>query len=67
MFRTFTIIIIPSNRAYLSKDEFKALVGEDSSSHLNIYLASTINTLMAGLSTYPWDKNVYSKSGKLHI
>jgi hypothetical protein len=56
--------MIPSTRAYISKDEFKAMVGEESSSHLNIYLASTINTLLAGLSTYPWDKEVYSISGK---
>ncbi|XP_071155893.1 pappalysin-1-like [Mytilus edulis] len=51
------------HRGYLSKDEFQDMVGEDSSSQLNIYLASTINTDVAGLSTYPWDKHVYGING----
>ncbi|XP_041367989.1 pappalysin-1-like isoform X2 [Gigantopelta aegis] len=47
-------------RGYLGIAEYKIILNISSDAHLNIFFASTTTDQLIGLSTFPWEKNVYS-------
>lgn len=51
-------------RAYLDINELKNILRLDGSTHLNIFFANSSEEELAGVATWPWDKEVLMHLGK---
>nr|XP_039270265.1 pappalysin-1-like [Styela clava] len=51
------------HRGYLCITEYKALVGADNEKQLNVLFANWTNPNSIGISTFPWDKEVFTSQG----
>ncbi|KAI8487501.1 hypothetical protein Bbelb_347350 [Branchiostoma belcheri] len=47
------------NRAYMSLREYKAILGFNSTTHLNLYFAAWTQEGRLGTATFPWEKEVH--------
>lgn len=52
-------------RAYLSVEEYRDVLGFDSSEKLNVFFATWTVKQLIGLATFPWEKNLYTVQGGL--
>ncbi|KAK2816134.1 hypothetical protein Q7C36_022405 [Tachysurus vachellii] len=50
-------------RAYLDVKELKDILRVDGSTHLNIFFANSTNEDLAGVATWPWDKEALTHLG----
>uniref|UniRef100_A0A8C4R7J7 Pappalysin 2 n=2 Tax=Eptatretus burgeri TaxID=7764 RepID=A0A8C4R7J7_EPTBU len=51
------------NRAYMDVKELKELLKLDGNTHLNIYFANSVADDLAGVATWPWDKEALTSMG----
>lgn len=51
-------------RAYLDVKELKEILNVDGSTHLNIFFANSSDEDLAGVATWPWDKEALTHLGK---
>lgn len=52
------------NRAYLDVNELKNILKLDGSTHLNIFFANSSEEELAGVATWPWDKEALMHLGE---
>lgn len=53
-----------SHRAYLDMKELKEILQLDGSTHLNVFFANSSDEDLAGVATWPWDKEALTHLGK---
>lgn len=51
-------------RAYMNVKELKEVLNLDGSTHLNIFFANSSDEDVAGVGTWPWDKEALTHLGK---
>jgi len=51
-------------RAYLDVNELKNILKLDGSTHLNIFFANSSEEELAGVATWPWDKEALMHLGE---
>lgn len=56
-------ICVCIHRAYLDVKELKDILKVDGSTHLNIFFANSTNEDLAGVATWPWDKEALTHLG----
>lgn len=56
-------ICVCTHRAYLDVKELKDILKVDGSTHLNIFFANSTNEDLAGVATWPWDKEALTHLG----
>lgn len=59
-----TVFFFYCYRAYLDINELKNILRLDGSTHLNIFFANSSEEELAGVATWPWDKEVLMHLGK---
>lgn len=52
------------HRAYLDMKEIKEILQLDGSTHLNVFFANSSDEDLAGVATWPWDKEALTHLGK---
>lgn len=52
------------HRAYLDMKELKEILQLDGSTHLNVFFANSSDEDLAGVATWPWDKEALTHLGK---
>lgn len=52
------------HRAYLDVKELKEILQLDGSTHLNIFFANSSDEELAGVATWPWDKEALTHLGR---
>lgn len=52
------------HRAYLDVKELKSILRLDGSTHLNIFFANSSEEELAGVATWPWDKEALLHLGE---
>lgn len=50
-------------RAYLDMKELKEILQLDGSTHLNVFFANSSDEDLAGVATWPWDKEALTHLG----
>ncbi|XP_070533029.1 pappalysin-1-like [Ptychodera flava] len=50
-------------RTYMHVNEYKSILGLDSTTHLNVYFASWTAQRLQGIATFPWEKTVFDVLG----
>lgn len=50
-------------RAYLDVKELKEILHLDGSTHLNVFFANSSDEDLAGVATWPWDKEALTHLG----
>lgn len=55
-----------SSRAYLDVKELKEILQLDGSTHLNVFFANSSDEDLAGVATWPWDKEALTHLGRRH-
>lgn len=60
---TKKMIFIFGSRAYLDVKELKEILKLDGSTHLNIFFANSSDEDLAGVATWPWDKEALTHLG----
>lgn len=58
--------MVPSfyHRAYLDVKELKEILQLDGSTHLNVFFANSSDEDLAGVATWPWDKEALTHLGR---
>lgn len=51
-------------RAYLDVKELKEILHLDGSTHLNVFFANSSDEDLAGVATWPWDKEALTHLGR---
>lgn len=54
-------------RAYMDVKELKEVLNLDGSTHLNIFFANSTDEDLAGVATWPWDKEALTHLGKTTV
>lgn len=62
LFVLFVYFLFP--RAYLDVKELKEILHLDGSTHLNVFFANSSDEDLAGVATWPWDKEALTHLGK---
>lgn len=62
LFVLFVYSLFP--RAYLDVKELKEILQLDGSTHLNVFFANSSDEDLAGVATWPWDKEALTHLGK---
>lgn len=57
------MISVSGSRAYLDVKELKEILKLDGSTHLNIFFANSSDEDLAGVATWPWDKEALTHLG----
>lgn len=62
---TFNLLFLSSlfARAYLDMKELKEILQLDGSTHLNVFFANSSDEDLAGVATWPWDKEALTHLG----
>lgn len=55
------------SRAYLDVKELKEILHLDGSTHLNVFFANSSDEDLAGVATWPWDKEALTHLGRRQI
>lgn len=66
LFVLFVCFILFS-RAYLDVKELKEILHLDGSTHLNVFFANSSDEDLAGVATWPWDKEALTHLGRRQI
>lgn len=61
---TLTNLSYSRSRAYLDVKELKNRLNLNGSTHLNIFFANSSEEELAGMATFPWDKEALVHLGK---
>lgn len=56
-------VCVSGCRAYLDVKELKEILNVDGSTHLNIFFANSSDEDLAGVATWPWDKEALTHLG----
>lgn len=62
--RVFSFFFLFFYRAYLDVNELKNILKLDGSTHLNIFFANSSEEELAGVATWPWDKEALMHLGE---
>lgn len=60
----FIVLSFFPHRAYLDVKELKEILQLDGSTHLNIFFANSSDEELAGVATWPWDKEALTHLGR---
>lgn len=60
----FVLFWVFFHRAYLDMKEIKEILQLDGSTHLNVFFANSSDEDLAGVATWPWDKEALTHLGK---
>lgn len=60
----FVLFWVFFHRAYLDMKELKESLQLDGSTHLNVFFANSSDEDLAGVATWPWDKEALTHLGK---
>lgn len=57
------LLLLLFARAYLDMKELKEILQLDGSTHLNVFFANSSDEDLAGVATWPWDKEALTHLG----
>lgn len=57
------LLLLLFARAYLDMKELKEILQLDGSTHLNVFFANSSDEELAGVATWPWDKEALTHLG----
>lgn len=67
MQNTLSLFFLKFSRAYLDVKELKEILHLDGSTHLNVFFANSSDEDLAGVATWPWDKEALTHLGRRQI